>query len=159
MGCVAGPGAGAWDTAEVVRQYEAMQLVHLPAQHAPSPSVVRALLASLRKLTAAEREAGGGSIHKTWNVESDGDTADARTLLRDPSSMLQALAEAQDGVLGGGRWYVSTVVQDTGSTLAEVLRCVPHMNEDTGVPGFLQAVCLPFVPNPGYSCQLCATCA
>jgi len=137
MACVAGP-AGAWDTAEIVRQYEATQMVHLPAQQAPSPSVVQTLLASLTKLTAAEREAGAGSIHKTWNVETEGDTADARSLLREPSSMLQALAEAEDGVLGGGRWYVSMVVQDTGSTLNEVLRCVPHLNEDTGMPGFLR---------------------
>lgn len=122
-------------------------MVHLPAQQAPLPSLVRSLLASLSKLTAAEREAAGGSIHKTWNVESAGDTADARTLLRDPSSMLEALAEAQDGVLGGGRWYVSTVVQDTGSTLKEVLRCVPHVNEDTGVPGFLPVVRLPWCPT------------
>jgi hypothetical protein len=145
-----GMSRAALDAAEIKQRWDDLQLVHLPAaEQPPSPGAVETLIRTLRTLAAAERAAGGGSIHKTWTVENKSDVLDGT--LRDPMQLLQLLEAGS--VVGGGRWYVSAVVQDTGSKLNEVLRCLPYVNKETCLPSFL----LPVRPSAGGEQQSVAT--
>jgi hypothetical protein len=155
LGCSLEDGASA-----LLEQYEKLQLLYIPGAFSCEESVnqvvkVLAAFAGSQQQAGEERNdctdhagarAAGAraaaasamcaSVQTTWNVENGNGG-----LLRSPQRLLSALAACagaghrggNEGVIGGGRWYTSCVVQHNDAALNQLLRCMPC----GGVPPFM----------------------
>ena len=145
----------------LLEQYQKTQLLYIPAAFESEESVAKVVrvlaecvgshedLAAARGATglASPAPAVCASIQKTWNVENG-----TGGLLRSPQRLLaqlvsalaarasageaalsSAVAAAEDGVIGGGKWYTSCVVQHDDAALNQLLLSLPC----GGVPPFM----------------------